>query len=114
MVLRRKRVKLTKGSPEVQSLAQKRANQRMRQEVLPLLSRRHPRPNSWNPLRAAKGPSAYGMKLWLPDALALEILNDDDLMALTEQIVLEETTDAALTEPQAFVTSILEQLMDES
>lgn len=113
MVLRRRRLTLTKGASKVQSLAVKQANRRMRREILPLLSASHPQPQTWNPLRVANGPSAYGVKLWLPDALVMEILRSDDLMAKTTTIVVEETMDAAQVEAKAFVTNIFEQLMSE-
>lgn len=102
------------GDKKVLQTAQKIANQRMRLEILPLLSTVHPRPNSWNPLRVDfSGPSAYAMKLWLPDRLAMEILRDQALMEKTEQIVVESVSDAAFVEPKAFVTSILDALMSD-
>jgi hypothetical protein len=103
------------GDPKVQARATKLANQRMRREVLPLLSRTHPRPSSWNPLRSdVKSASAYGMKLWLPDALALEILQTPKLMTLTAQICLDAVYETATTrEPAAFVTNILKHLMSD-
>ena len=87
----------------------------MRREILPLLTVAHPRPNSWNPLRSdISGTSDYGMKLWLPDKLAMEILRNDNLMALTEQIVVESVVEAAVQwEPQAFVTNILDYLISD-
>lgn len=103
-----------KGNKKVLRAAQKIANQRMRVEVLPLLSLRHPRPNSWNPLRAEfNGPSAYAMKIWLADKLAMEILRTPELLDVTAQIVVESTAAAALAEPKAFVTSILDSLMSD-
>ena len=110
----RRKVTLAKGAPVVQKLAIKRANQRMRREILPLLSVQHFRPNSWNPLRLDEtGSSAYGVKLRLPDMLAMEILRSKKLMKMTEKILVEETTGAAMTEGKAFVTNIFEQLMSE-
>lgn len=85
----------------------------MRVEVLPLLKRTHPRPSSWNPLRVnVKAESAYGMKLWLPDALAMEILQSNKLMDLTEQVVTESVMDAATIEAKSFVLSLFESVRD--
>lgn len=97
---------------KVGDLAQKRANQAMRAEILPLLSVQHPRPNSWNPLRQAKG-QGYAMKLRLPDPLVMEILQTPTLLAATASIVVDAVQDAALEEPKAFVTSIFDQLMSD-
>lgn len=101
------------GDKKVRQQAAKLANQRMRAEILPLLSTQHSRPNSWNPLRAdVTGTSDYGMKLGLPDKLALEILANGNLMAKVEEIVIEAIVEAAtLWEPQAFVTNILDFLV---
>lgn len=99
---------------KVLALAQKRSNQRMRKEVLPLLSRTHPRPLSWNPLRAdINGPSTYGMKLIITDALVLEILKSDQLMDRVEEIVVDEIYNACVSEPKAFVTSVFKHLMND-
>lgn len=103
-----------KGDKKLAQRAQKLANQQMRIEVLPLLSRQHPRPNSWNPLRAdLNGPSPYGMKLWLPDKLAMEILGRRDLMDMTQQIVLDATMTAALDDPLSLLTPIFSALMSD-
>lgn len=99
-------------SRKVGDLAQKRANQAMRAEILPLLSIRHPRPNSWNPLRQAKG-EGYVLKLRMPDPLVLEILRNDALMRKVAEIVVNAVQDAALEEPKAFVMSIFETLMSD-
>lgn len=101
-------------SKRVAKLAQKRANQQMRVQILPLLSIPHPRPNAWNPLRADfNGPSTYAMKLRLPDPLVLEILRKRPLLQLTAGIVIDAVTDAALEEPKAFVTAIFYDLMSD-
>lgn len=97
---------------KVGDLAQKRANQAMRAQILPILSVRHPRPNSWNPLRQAKGPG-YAMKLRMPDMLVMEILQTPALLDQTARIVTDAVQDAALEEPKAFVTSIFETLMSD-
>lgn len=99
-------------SRKVGDLAQKRANQAMRTEILPLLSIRHPRPNSWNPLRQAKG-EGYVMKLRMPDPLVMEILRNDALLQQVAGIVVSAVQDAALEEPKAFVTSIFDALMSD-
>lgn len=98
-----------KPDAKVIAQAQKLANQRMRIEILPLLVTKHPRPSSWNPLRVAKG-SGYAMKLWLPDKLAMEILQSDKLMDKTTDIVLDAITDAATIEAKAFVLSLFESV----
>lgn len=88
------------------------ANKRMQTEILPLLSANHPNPKLWNPLRADfNGPSDYGMKLWLPDKLALEILRNTDLLQQTAEVVVGAVTEAALARPKDFVTNILDHLM---
>lgn len=103
-----------KVDAKVLALAQKLANQQMRVEILPLLKLRHPRPNSWNPLRVNfQGRSPYHMKLWLPDKLAMLILQDDKLMDKTEQIVTEAVMDAATIEARAFVLSLFESVKDD-
>lgn len=94
-------------NPGIERAAVEAANLRMQQEILPLLSRQHPRPGQWNPLRMAR----EGMKLVLPDALVLELLKSDDLMDLVEDIVIDCTYDACLDQPEAFVTDILASLM---
>ena len=101
------------GDPKVQKRALKLANQAMREDVLPFLQRRHPRPNSWNPLRSdVKGDAPYVFKLWLQDALVMEILKSNDLMQKTEECVIWALEEAATVyEPKAFVTNILEHLM---
>lgn len=100
------------GDKKVQARATKLANQAMRTEILPLLSLRHPRPNSWNPLRSdVKGRAPYTFKLWLPDALAMEILRSNDLMQRTAEIAYQAVADAAVLEAKAFVTNIFEHLM---
>lgn len=102
------------GDKTVQQRATKFANQQMRVEILPLLSRQHPRPNSWNPLRSdVHGAAPYAMKLWLPDALATEILKTPDLMTITERIVMRAVEKAAVIEAEAFVTNIFEHLMSD-
>jgi len=114
MALFRRWVTIRQGAPEVKKLAVLRANHRMQQEVLPYLSVRHPNPKSWYPLQSElKGPSAYGVKLRLPDMLVMEIMRDKRLMAKTEQIVVDETAEAAVIQGKAFVTSILDQLINE-
>ncbi len=100
------------GDKKVQARAQKLANQQMRVEILPLLSIQHARPNSWNPLRSdVSGEAPYGMKLWLPDKLAMEILKSDELMAITERIVMRAVEKAAILEPKAFIENIFEHLI---
>jgi hypothetical protein len=104
------------GDKKVAERAEKIANQRMKEEILPILSRKHPFLASrfqWRPLRTDfAGQSDYGMKLKLPDKLVLEILKDDNLMDMTTKIVIESTTEAATDwEPKAFVTNILDVLM---
>src|SRR5581483_9801103 len=85
------------GDKKVQQRATKLANQAMREDVLPLLSRRPPRVNSWNPLRSdVKGAAPYAMKLWMPDALVAEILKSETLMAKTHEIVLWAVHEAAV------------------
>lgn len=99
---------------KVQARAVRLANQQMRVDVLPILSRRHPRPNSWNPLRGdTKGPTPYGMKLWLPDSLAMEILRDAKLMEKTRQICVDAVAQAATLEPKDFVTTLFQDLMND-
>lgn len=91
--------------------AQKLANQKMRTDILPLLSRTHPQPGGWNPLRPRGTNSAYGMKLGMSDALVLEILKSDTLMSKVEEIVRVSVQEAALDEPESFVTSLLSSLI---
>lgn len=100
------------GDKKVQARAQKLANQQMRVEILPLLSIQHSRPNSWNPLRSdVSGEAPYGMKLWLPDKLAMEILKSDPLMKQTAEIVHWAVHEAASLEPKAFIENIFEHLI---
>lgn len=102
---------MSPGTRPVQTRAQKLANARMQKEILPLLDE-HDDPTLaklWNPLVPAEGP--YGMKLKLPDKLVIEILRSDTLLDATATIVIESTYDAMLDEPQAFVTSILNDLI---
>ena len=99
---------------KVRALAQKRANQRMRKEILPLLTRTHPRPLSWNPLRIDdSGTSTYGLKMITTDALVLEIMSNDKLMERVEEIIYDEIYNAAVSEPKAFVTTVFKHLMSE-
>lgn len=97
-------------SRKVGDLAQKRANQSMRAEILPQLGLVHPRPNSWNPLRQAKG-RGYALKLQMPDPLVMEILQTPTLRDLTAKIVTDSVMTAALEEPKSFVTAIFDSLM---
>lgn len=91
------------------------ANQEMRVQVLPSLGMNRIRATSWNPLRLSEGQSAYGMKLWINDKLAREILQDDKLMQQTEQIVVEAVMAAATDlEPGAFVQSLLDHVKSDT
>lgn len=94
-------------NPGIERAAVDTANLRMQQEILPLLSRQHPHPREWNPLRW----TVEGMKLALPDALVMELLKSDDLMDMVEDIVFDSTYDALLDQSEAFVTDILASLM---
>lgn len=106
---------ITKGDPGVAAVAQRLANQRMRVEILPSLGVGRIRASSWNPLRAdVNGPSAYGMKLWINDKLAREILQDGSLMLQTEQIVVESVIAAATVDTRAFVQHLLDHVREEN
>jgi hypothetical protein len=84
----------------------------MQVEVLPMLGLTHPSPSSWNPLRAIdSGEATYSMKLCLPDPMVMVILQSSDLMNITQRIVMRAVEKAAVINPQAFVTSILDDLM---
>lgn len=99
-------------SPGIDRVAATYANRRMQREILPLLSIQHPSPNQWNPLRAdAIGTGDYTLTLVTSDKLVIEILKSDDLMDQVEQIVEDAITEAALDDPEAFVTSLLADLI---
>lgn len=98
-------------SPGIDRIAAALANRRMQREILPLLSIDHPSPREWNPLRPDTIGDGYTLVLIPSDKLAIEILKSDDLMDYVEQIVEDSMTEAALDDPEAFVTTILKALI---
>jgi hypothetical protein len=93
----------------------KRANQRMRTEVSPLLTSRLPRLSTWNPLQATD-ISDYGLELKLSTTGAdawREIMASDKLFLMVKDIVIETVATAAIEESKDFVTDLLSSLMSD-
>lgn len=97
---------------KVRNRAQRLANRRMQEEILPLLGELPPNlAKEWNPLVASQGD--YGMKLKLFDKLTFTLIRSDDLMDQVQEIVVDSTYEAMLDEPEAFVTDLLASLMND-
>lgn len=99
---------------KVRDLQRKRANQRMRDEVAPLLKSPLPRLSGWNPLQTGNESSDYGLELKLSSTGAQvwqEIMASDSLMDKVDEIAINSVHDAALAEPRAFVTDVLSSLI---
>lgn len=95
---------------KVRSRAQKIANARMQEEILPRLGELPPElAKEWNPL-IADFYGDYGMKLKLSDKLTYKLLKDDALMDEVSQIVTDSMTTAMVIEAKDFLTDLLAEL----
>ena len=103
---------------DITRMATKIANQRMREEMLPLLAQSQSADSlrglrrSWAPFKVGSSKDEYGFKLNATDQLVVAIMSDEGLFGQTNQIGVESMTDAMAYSKEAgtFVQAALDGL----